>query len=651
MSRAAFTGGRRTSDAAAEGPRRLVGLDALRGLAVLGVLAYHAGLQRARGGFLGVDLFFVISGFLITYLLLRERVLRGSIRFGAFYARRARRLLPALFGMLAVLVGVLALFFPGDLREARGDVAAALGYFSNWWYVVHHRSYFVAMGRPQPLQHLWSLAVEEQFYLVWPAVIALVCVARVRRRLLMAVALFGALASAWWMRHLAISGNVPYDTDASRLYFGTDTHASALLVGAAAAALIASVRGAEIPSRRWRWIRFGLEGAGLAGVAAVVWAMISVSEFSPTLYRGGFLAFAVAAAVVVTVASRPGSVLGRALDTPALRWIGLRSYGLYLWHWPVFVYTRPGLDWPLHGWTALGARLAITFGLTEISYRVLEQPIRRHGWRVVLRLPRLAPSAVATPIVVGTAVVALTAVLPSVVVRTITARSPAVATVVPGGAPTLPQPTDPSPPPTSPSATPDPSPTTAAAPTPTVSHTHAPRSTVTSRPSTSAGSAAGSNPPASPPPVTAVGDSVLIDAADALRRVCPGVEVDAAIGWQAHRIFAELQGLRAAGRLGQIVIIEAGTNGPVSPEELSQTLSMLADRQRVVLVNNHMDRPWKPQNNALFSQAVKDHPNAAVADWDALADQHPQWLTPDGVHLLPEGNAPYANLLAQAAGC
>ena len=194
------------------------------------------------GGFLGVDLFFVISGFLITSLLLeRSAAWPVTSRCAQFYLRRARRLLPALVVMLAVVAVFMAIFAAADLGQARGDIAAALGYVSNWWYVLHHRSYFIAAGRPSPFQHLWSLAVEEQFYLIWPAVLVALVATRARLRWVVAVALAGAFGSALWMRVLAVRGNVPFDTDSSRLYFGTDTHASALLLGAAAAAVMAGL--------------------------------------------------------------------------------------------------------------------------------------------------------------------------------------------------------------------------------------------------------------------------------------------------------------------------------------------------------------------------------------------------------------------------
>jgi peptidoglycan/LPS O-acetylase OafA/YrhL len=652
--------------------RRLPGLDGLRAIAVIGVLLYHAGEGFLPGGFLGVDLFFVISGFLITSLLVSEARLTGHLSLRRFYLRRARRLLPALVVMLAAVAVFMAIFASADLGQARGDIAAALGYVSNWWYVLHHRSYFIAAGRPSPFQHLWSLAVEEQFYLIWPAVLVALLATRARLRWITGVALAGALGSTLWMRVLAVRGNVPFDTDSSRLYFGTDTHASSLLLGAAAAAVMAGLAG-----RLDRGIAVGVRAAcdvvGVVALVAVCWSMHAFDYYRPGLYRGGFLAFAAVGVVVVATASAPGGWLGRALDVPPLRWIGARSYGLYLWHWPVFVYTRPGLDWSLHGPAALAVRLAIVALLAEVSYRFVEVPLRRGGVVSLARKVRVRPLPrawrVVAPMlsaVLGVAgIAAATTFVSNRVAHTQSRARQVVATLGEGQ----------SPPSSGVVAPVQPTSTALAVSSATLAATVAPSSTAPAAASTTplpivllptrppsrpihpgAGTpAAATKPPAipagTPPSVSAVGDSVMLDAAAALKAVCPGTEVYAVVGWQAKSVFAELTALRAAAHLGREVVIETGTNGIVSAKELDAALTALADRQKVIVINNHMARPWEPPNNAMFPVVVKAHPNAVLVNWDTAANTHPNWLSTDGVHLKLAGRAPYAQLIKSAAAC
>lgn len=352
--------------------RYLSGLDGLRALAVLAVLVYHGDYAWLPGGFLGVDVFFVLSGYLITALLIAEWRGSGRIALGAFWLRRARRLLPALMLLLGGLLGYAVLAAPGELAPLRGDTVAAVGYMTNWWLVFHEQSYFESMSRPPLLQHLWSLAVEGQFYLLWPLIFVLLM--RLFGRGLPFVLVAASVASAALMAVLYDSG-----AGESRVYYGTDTRAAGLLLGAALASAWhpgdASAPQAE-GSRRSRVAVEGMGAVALALLGVLVWRL---DEFHPLLYRGGFLLVAVASATAIAaVASPRARVLPAVLGAPPLRWLGTRSYAVYLWHWPVFLLTRPHLDVPMDGLPLFAVRLAITFTLAELSYRLVETPVR-HG--------------------------------------------------------------------------------------------------------------------------------------------------------------------------------------------------------------------------------------------------------------------------------
>ncbi|MEZ5141232.1 MAG: acyltransferase [Acidimicrobiales bacterium] len=372
--------------------RHIPALDGLRGLAVVGVLLFHGG--QLTGGYLGVDLFFVLSGFLITSLLLREYDGSGTVGLGRFWARRARRLLPALFGLVAG-VGLYCLVFarPYELGAIRADALATVFYVANWHAIVGGQGYWEIFSAPSPLQHTWSLAIEEQFYLVWPLVVlGLLKLTKGRKEVVLVTAVVGALVSATLMALLWVP-----EADTSRVYLGTDTRAAAVLLGAALATLLA-LRG---PIRGTR-ARLGLEWAGLVCLVGLLGVWATTGGLSPWLYHYGFLACGLASTVVIAAASHPRvGVVGRVLSFAPLRWLGLVSYGLYLWHWPVFVVLnreRVGLD----GWPLLAVQVAVSLAIAVVSYYALELPIRRDGlaaWRRPVLQPVAAVLAVVAVLV------------------------------------------------------------------------------------------------------------------------------------------------------------------------------------------------------------------------------------------------------------
>lgn len=613
----------------------LPGLDGLRAIAIIGVLLYHSGVDWVPGGFLGVDVFFVLSGFLITSLILEEYDRSGRVDFRRFYIRRARRLLPAVFVML-IAVGIAVLLFYRDALSAfREDALATLLYLNNWWYIVVDQSYFESMGRPPLLKHLWSLSVEEQFYLIWPAV-ALVLVRRGGRPLVRRVAIVVAIASTAWMAYLAIRGGYPIDADPSRAYFGTDSHIMGLLIGAALATIW---RPGRLSTTIPRSAQALVTGIGVAMIATIAGFYLFVGEFTPWLYRGGFLALAVFTAVLIAAATHPASPLGALLGVGVLRYLGRRSYGIYLWHWPVFMVTRPGIDVPWSEPVAFVVRMAVTLVIAEISYRLVEMPIRRgalgNAWHAV----RSGASRGVQQIVILTAA-ALTAIVAAVVaialivtpgegrdaipadvaeamgladggpeVVTIDDASEAVEPIVadtPGGAD---------------------SPETLPVVERTIEEIRAENG-----------------------PVSVLGDSVVLGARNTITGTIPGARVDAEVSRMPGAFTGRVKKLDRRDKLANVVVLHLATNGVLTEEILRNTLDPLADYERVVVVNASVPRSWEKPNNAIIDDVAPDYPNVVVADWNKAADGQRDYFVSDGVHLTSQGAAAFADLIKQSAG-
>jgi peptidoglycan/LPS O-acetylase OafA/YrhL len=592
------------------------GLDGIRAIAVLAVLLYHADVPWMPGGFLGVDMFFVLSGFLITSIVLTELDKTGRLDFKRFYLRRARRLLPALLLTLA-FAAVLAAFLATDAAATvRRDIVGSLFYVTNWVYVVADQSYFEITGRPPLLQHLWSLAVEEQFYLVWPAVAAFAWRGGGRHRV-REWALIGALGSTLIMIVVSLMSGYPEPNDASRVYFGTDAHAMGLLLGAALAAV-------WLPQRVKADLAAGARAivnvAGFGALALVLLIMMNTQSNSAWLYRGGFLVFAAIMVVVIAAASHPASLLGRALSVQPLRYIGERSYGLYLWHWPVFLVLRPGLDVPLEGMSNLVLRFAVTFGLAELSYRFVEMPVRNGAIGAWWKRVRATPKAERRPIIKQTAIIAAAGLIVASLVgfRLVSIQEDPgedylhglteVSALTPGAAAV---PADP----------------TAG----NLSNTIVAPGATTVRPGT-----------------LAIGESVMLGAQGGLRETFKNISIDAAVGRQAGDIVARLRALRDAGALRRTVILHTGTNGVIEPNQIDEMLTTLAGVDRIVVVNVDVPRPWQDENNRLLAEAVARTPNAILADWHEYAADTPGLLVRDGIHLTEQGVAQYSGVIDAA---
>ena len=511
------------------------GLDGLRAFAVVAVLLYHAGVAAVPGGFLGVDVFFVLSGYLITSLLLAERERTGRIDLLRFWARRARRLLPAAVLVVVASVAAIAILHPREAGPLRGDAIASLFYVNNWHQILAERSYFDAFERPSLLQHLWSLAVEEQFYLLWPLALG-ACLSALGRGRTVAVTLVAGVCSAVFMAFLFQPG-----TDPSRVYYGTDTHAVGLLVGALLAFAWPLRPLVSVPRRR---AAAALDaGAALAG-AAVLIAMLTWQDYDPWVYRGGIAVVSIATAVLVAAIAHPASRAGRWLGVAPLLWIGRRSYGIYLWHWPVMALTRPGLDVDASPWLVVPLQFALTFALAAASYKWVEQPFRTRtvqralrGW-LDRRSPRRRLAAVLTvPVVAGVALLGLLSWNPPAPPAPQLAQAPTVAARTPLTTPA--------------------------------------RAVDNARP-------------------LAVGASVMLAAERPLRRFAV---VDAAVGRYPGDLIARLEAYRAKKTLPGRVVVQIGENGPFQSGQIKQLREVLRGVSRVVLINVRVRQRWESDVN------------------------------------------------------
>jgi peptidoglycan/LPS O-acetylase OafA/YrhL len=632
---------------------RRPGLDGLRGLAVIAVIAFHEQLSAFPGGFLGVDVFFVLSGYLITDLLTAHWNQYGRLDLRGFWARRARRLLPALAVLLVVVTAATAVIEPAQLAALRSALLAAVTYSSNWWQALAHQSYFARFGPPPPLQHLWSLAIEEQFYLVWPLLLIVILKTCRSRHLRAGLAWSGAALSAVAMALVYVPGGDP-----SRVYYGTDTHASALFIGSALALTwplrrLGPLGGLETRGSDRTRIPDAL---GLAGIAVLAWAMGHFAGTDRVLYPAGLLVAALAAGGVVLAAASPGLV-SWALGRSVLRWIGIRSYGIYLWHWPVialataaFPQQRPA-DWI---WLP---EAAISVGLAAASWRWVEEPIIRNGFRTTVRARgRLVLGSLAGAHRSPARVVPALAVVAALVVagaagygvlhahsstglaeqisegvkvsqQAPASRAPRTATAAamptasaPAGALTGPSPGAPVPPAgpaASPSATP--SAVTAAAPT----------------------RVTGSG-------VFAVGDSVLLASAVQLTAALPGISINAQVSRQVSVGLSIVQRLAAAGRLRPVVVFALGTNGTFTAQQMRQLIRAVGPHRELVLINTYEARSWEAGVNRVIAAAARRYPNVVMANWFATIEHRTSLLWPDEVHPQPSGARLYARMVASA---
>ncbi|MDF2657539.1 MAG: acyltransferase [Paenibacillus sp.] len=597
--------------------RYMPGLDGLRAISVLAVIAYHMNVSWAPGGLLGVAVFFTLSGYLITDQLVAQWQTTKQIDFAGFWMRRIRRLMPAMFVMLAVVGAWLLLFDRERLASLQGDFVSVALYFNNWWLIFHQVSYFESFGPPSPLGHLWSIAIEEQFYLIWPILLlALLRVTKQRGKLMMFI-LLGAAASAIAMAMIYVPGSDP-----SRVYYGTDTRAFALLIGAALAVAWPSRSLSAAVSNKSRLV---LDILGGAGLLAIVWLVWKTNEYDSLLYNGGLALFSVLTAVVTAVLAHPASRVAKVMGSKPLRWIGVRSYSLYLWHFPVMILMSPsGSADDAHAGRAI-VQIALSLLLAALSWTYIEEPIRRgsrtpsrgekQGWSPFHYRNKRAVSTFALMLFLISGYSSLNADKPA-------DPSPAIIETSPNGQEdTIVPDTDPGIP-------------AIVIPEAPIPMEPQPKSEESSEPATNAR-------------ITAIGDSVLLDAAPHLEKLLPGIVIDGKVGRQMYQALDVVDMLKAEGKLGDRVVIELGSNGAFSSKQLRELLSSLQDARKIVLINTRVPRKWQDTVNSTLQEVADEYSNTEIMDWYSASKEKQSYFADDGVHLKREGAESYASLLSK----
>ncbi|QNR67396.1 acetyltransferase [Paenibacillus peoriae] len=637
--------------------RYMPGLDGLRALAVIAVIVYHLNPDWLPGGLLGVGVFFTLSGYLITDILVSQWDTYHSFKMKDFWLRRARRLLPAMLTVVAVIVLCSLLFDPSRLTALRGDVPAALVYMSNWWFIFHQVSYFESFGPPSPLGHLWSLAVEEQFYILWPLLLALGLKFMPKRIVLAGWVTCLALISVLLMAVIYVPGSDP-----SRVYYGTDTRGFALLIGAALALVWPSGKLKEQASAKARMLLDSIGAISLLLLCHWAWAS---NEYDPSLYRGGLLGIALVTAIVVAALAHPVSHLGRLLGTKPLRWIGARSYGLYLWHVPVITLTTPQIDTDGVHVLRIILQLLATVLLASLSFKYIEEPIRHAGFRhwiteirsAVRRqarwrwMPTTTVAVLFVGILVGT--VHLYVASPDATIQAASSDEEPVAKAkaMPPLHGTVSVASK------EPQAIKLQGSEGSKTQTPVPSQTQTPKNTAVQVGTTddvTKPSEPSDKPKEATPmtgdgsSVTAIGDSVMLDVQSYIQESFPGAVVDGRIGRQMAEAPAVLEQLRQNGQLGKTVIIELGTNGAFTKDQLANLLASLKDTKRIILVNTRVPRPWESIVNKHLAEAASQDSRITMIDWYAASSGKNSYFEHDGVHLKPSGAKAYASLLAQA---
>ena len=562
-------------------------IDGLRALAVIAVMFYHLGFSWIPGGFLGVDLFFVISGYVITRLLLDSIAQSGGLDLRGFYIARARRLLPALLFTVVTTTIAIGIWAPDTIKRFVTDMPFALTGTMNWWLVAREQDYFESIGRPPLLQHTWSLAVEAQFYLVWPLILYFILKKLGKNRIPFAALLIAA-ASGITLLIVSLSLDASSSSDVSHIYFGTDTHSIGLFLGAA---LAVSWIPQNFTTTLTKQAQNFIDGVGVFGFIGILATFLFIDESDPTLYKIAFPLAAIFGAAIIMSVVHPASRFAPVLENPVLLWIGQRSYAIYLWHWIIFQVTRPTVDLAGQTWALYSLRILIVFALADISLRYVEIPIRRGAlkyWLKGLKYRTKKERSRQTRFFFSIFVLVLA--LSSVVsVRAISIGNEQRVAI-----------------------------------------------------EESLNSAEVSAPNPSSEGIWLTGDSVILGIRTSLNEVAPVSLINARIGRQAPELLDVMK--RDIAQAGDSpVIFNLGNNGLLQEEVVREIFELVKSQSSIIVVNTAVPRPWRDSNNSLLSEVASQYSNVRVIVWNSVSEGRPEYFAPDGVHLVPAGVEAYVS--------
>ena len=586
--------------ATTRGIQHIPAIDGLRAIAVTAVIFYHLGFSWIPGGFLGVDLFFVISGYVITRLLLDSIERSGGLDLRGFYKARARRLLPPMIFMIVVTGFYITIWAQDSVRRFVTDVPFALTGSINWWLVAKEQDYFEAIGRPPLLQHTWSLAVESQFYLIWPIILLLV-LKRFGKKIIPFAALLIALVSASVLFYVSLQ--LDASSDVSHIYFGTDTHSVGLFLGSAlAVSWIPQNFKSEVSKRAQNFIDF----IGVFGLIGILASFLLIDESSPTAYKIAFPLAAVFGVAIITSIVHPASRFAPILQNRVLLWVGERSYAIYLWHWVIFQISRPSVDIEGEDWALIAVRILIVLALADISLKLVELPIRSGAveyWFKGMKY-RTASVRKRQKVLVISSISILVISLSALSTNAVISSNRATAALEE-------------------SLTSEP---------------------VVNEPVVNESETAVINPSQA---IWLTGDSVILGIRNALSAIQPIIIVNARVGRQAPELLEEMQ--KDVGRAaGATVVMDLGNNDLLQPETVRAIFTLANESPRIVVVNTAVPRPYKDPNNQIIEDIAREFSNVRVVDWNEISKDHPEYFAPDGVHLVPTGVTAYVMAIDEA---